>query len=77
LKIDVSVFIIQLNRSGADFFSALMIRWLVWIRLFDFEIRHIPGTKYIVADNFSRRPRIKSDDINEKYTEDINNFIII
>ncbi len=33
--------------------------------------------KYTVADNLSRRPRIKSDDINEEYIEDINDFIII
>ena len=54
-----------------------MIRWLAWIRLFDFEVRHVPGTKYIAVDNLSRRPRTKSDDINEEYTEDINDFIII
>ena len=52
-----------------------MIRWLAWIRLFDFKVRHIPNTKYIVIDNLSRRPRAKSDDINEEYTEDINDFI--
>ena len=33
--------------------------------------------KYIAADDFSRRPRIKSDDINEEYAEDINDFITI
>ncbi len=33
--------------------------------------------KYIAADDLSCRPRIKSDDINEEYTEDINDFIII
>ncbi len=31
----------------------------------------------MTADDFSRRPRIKSDDINEEYTEDIDDFIII
>ncbi len=54
-----------------------MIRWLVWIRLFDFKVRYIPGIKYIITDDLSRRPRIKSNDINEKYAEDINDFIII
>ncbi len=54
-----------------------MIRWLAWIRLFDFKVRYIPDTKYIIVDGLSRRPRIKSDDINEEYTEDINDFIVV
>ena len=33
--------------------------------------------KYITADNLSRRPRTKSDDIDEKYAENIDNFIIV
>ena len=54
-----------------------MTRWLAWIRLFDFEVRYIPGTKYIIIDGFSRRLRIKSDGIDEEYAEDINDFITI
>ena len=77
METDICVLTTQLNRSGADFFGILMTRWLVWIRLFDFEVRYIPGTKYIIADNLSRRSRTKSDDINEEHTEDINDFIII
>ncbi len=33
--------------------------------------------KYIAADDLSRRPRIKFNDINEEYIEDINDFITI
>ena len=40
-------------------------------------IGYIPDIKYIITNNLSRRPRTKSDDINEEYVEDINNFIII
>ena len=54
-----------------------MTRWLAWIRLFDFEVRYIPDMKYTAIDNLSRRPRTKSDDINEEYIENINDFIII
>ncbi len=54
-----------------------MTRWLAWIRLFDFEVRYIPDIKYITADDLSRRLRIKFDDIDEKYAEDINDFITI
>ncbi len=52
-----------------------MIRWLAWIRLFDFEVRHVPGTKHIIIDDLSRRPRTKSDDIDEEYIKNINDFI--
>ena len=76
LETDASVFITQLNRSGANLFNILMTKWLAWIHLFDFEIRYVFSMKYIIADDLSRRPRIKSDDINEEYTEDINDFII-
>ncbi len=44
--------------------------------LFDFKVRYIPSTKYITIDDLSRRPRTKSDDINEEHTENINDFII-
>ncbi len=54
-----------------------MTKWLAWICLFDFEVRYIPGTKYIVVDDLSRRSRTKSDDIDEEYAEDIDDFIIV
>jgi hypothetical protein len=43
--------------------------------LFDFDIRHIPGTKHTVADGFSRRPRTQSDNDDEEYEVDIDDFI--
>jgi hypothetical protein len=43
--------------------------------LFDFEVRHILGIKYIITDSLSRRPRTVSDNINEIYEEDIDDFI--
>ncbi len=33
--------------------------------------------KYTTINNLSRRSRIKSDDTDEKYVEDINDFITI
>jgi hypothetical protein len=44
--------------------------------LFDFEIRYISGTKYTIINGLSRRPRTASNNINEIYEEDIDNFII-
>ena len=62
----------QLNRSGSDLPSALITRWLAWIRLFDFEVRHIPGKKHTAADGLSRRPRAPDDTSDE---ESVDEFI--
>jgi hypothetical protein len=43
--------------------------------LFDFDIRHILDIKYIAADNFSRRPKTQSNNDDEKYEVDIDDFI--
>ena len=75
LETDANVLAAQLNRSGTDLPNALLTRWLAWIRLFDFEVRHVPGTKHTAADGLSRRPRTASDDIDEIYEEDIDDFI--
>ncbi len=55
LKTNVRVFIDQLNRFDIDFFDALVIRWLVWIRFFDFEIRHVFDIKHIAANDLFKK----------------------
>jgi hypothetical protein len=52
-----------------------MMRWITWIRLFDFEIKHIPGSKNVVADTLLRKP-LGLTDQREKETEgDIDNWV--
>jgi hypothetical protein len=75
LEVDVAVLAAQLNRSGTDLFSALITRWLAWVRLFDFDVRHVSDTKHSGLDGLLRRPRIESDNIDEQYEEDIDDFI--
>jgi hypothetical protein len=55
--------------------GALIIRWLAWIRLFDFDIRHILEIKHTAANGFSRRFRTKSDNDDEENKINIDNFI--
>ena len=43
--------------------------------MFDFNVRYIPGIKYIAADDLSRRPKTQSDNNDEKYEVDIDDFI--
>ena len=52
---DANVLIAQLNRGATDLPGALVTRWLAWIRLFDFDVHHVPGLKHMVADGLSRR----------------------
>src|ERR1700737_1799005 len=75
LETDASVLVAQLNRSATDLPGALVTRWIAYIRLFDFEVRHVPRNKHTAADRLSRRPRTESDDIDEANEVDINDFI--
>jgi len=65
LKVAVKVLAAQLRRLRLDLFRILIIRWLVWINLFDFKIRYVSGSKYIIIDDLFRKSRILFDDIDE------------
>ena len=75
IEIDANILIAQLNRSVADFLKVLIIYWLTWIKLFDFDVKHIFNKKYIVVNDFSRRSRDFSNDINEAHERNIDDFI--
>ena len=74
LETDANVLVAQLNRAATDLPGALVTRWLAWIRLFDFEVRHVKGAKHMAADGLSRRPRTVSDD-DEDEEKDLDEFI--
>ena len=76
LETDANVLVAQLNRSGTDLPGALVTRWIAWIQLFDFEVRHIPGRKHTAADGLSRRPPTKEDLEELKAEPDIDDFIL-
>jgi hypothetical protein len=75
LETDASVLVAQLNRSATDLPGALVTRWIAYIQLFDFEVRHVPGSKHTAADGLSRRPRTESDNVDEANEVDIEDFI--
>lgn len=62
LETDAMVLVHQLNGALDDVPGSLIIRWVTWIRSFDFTVRHISGTKNVVADALSRRPDDGSSD---------------
>ena len=75
IEIDVNILIAQLNRSAVDFSEILMICWLAWIRLFDFNVRHVFDKRHTAADELSRRFREFSNDIDEIHEKNIDDFI--
>ena len=76
IETDAAVLVHQLSRAGSDLMGALVTRWIAWIRLFDFEIVHVPGKRHTAADGLSRRPRVSSDDIDEQEEDDIDEWIL-
>ena len=75
LETDANTLVAQLNRAATDLPGALVTRWLAWIRLFDFEVKHVRGRVHSAADGLSRKPRTRSDDIDNKNDMDIDEFI--
>jgi hypothetical protein len=75
LETDAKVLVAQLNRAAIDLPGALVTRWIAWIRLFDFEVKHVKGSTHTAADGLSRRPRTESDDLDDLYEEDIDDWI--
>ena len=51
-----------LNQPPNDLPNAMMTRWLAYIRLFDFDVKHIKGTKNGAADGLSRRGKGECDE---------------
>jgi hypothetical protein len=61
LEIDAKVLAQQLNRPATDLPNSAMARWVAWIRLFDFEVRHVAGERHQAPDGLSRRPAAQSE----------------
>ena len=75
IEINVNILIAQFNRFITDLLKILMIRWLIWIRLFNFNIRHVFDKKYIAIDELFRKSCESPNDINEVHEKNIDDFI--
>jgi hypothetical protein len=75
VETDAKTLLAQLNRSASDLPGALVTRWLAWICLFDFEVRHVSGRKHTAADGLSRRVITALDLQEREEEEDIDDFI--
>jgi hypothetical protein len=75
IEINAKTLVAQLNRSASDVPGALVTRWLAWIQLFDFKVRHVSGKKHTAADGLSRRPATLLEEQEAEEEEDIDEFI--
>ncbi len=55
LETNARVLVDQLNRFNTNLFDAFVTRWFVWIRLFDFEVRHVLDIKHTAANDLFKK----------------------
>lgn len=71
VETDAQTLVWILNQPPNDLPNALLTRWAAYIRLFDFEVHHVPGRKNGAADALSRRGLAPEDEEEgENDTED-------
>lgn len=75
LETDAKVLISQLNDSFSSLPGAALSRWIAYIKMFDFEIKHVSGKRNTIADALSRKPSGPSDQEDEKWEGDLDDFI--
>ena len=55
LKINVRILITQLNRWKIDLSKTFITRWIIWIRLFNFNVRHVSEVKHTVVNDLFKK----------------------
>ena len=73
MEIDAKTLVHQLNQPASGLSGSVVNRWLAWIRLFDFDLKHIAGTKHGGLDALLRRS--KGSGLEDKGESDIEDEI--
>ena len=53
--------------------NAPLLRWAMWICLFDFETNHVPATSHKLEDGLSQHPHVKGELIET--VEEVEGFL--
>lgn len=61
--------------KSPDLLNTLMTRWVMYLTLFEFEIKHVPMEKHQAADGLSRRKRSPHDSDEEDAEKYLDKFI--
>jgi len=61
VETDANTGVHRLNFPGNDLPGALVTCWITGIRLFDFDVKHVPGRLNGGPVGLSRRPRVKGE----------------
>src|SRR5690606_20010179 len=72
VEIDAQTLVHQLNQPSSDLPGALVSRWIAWIRLFDFDIAHVSGTKHQGPDALSRRRQSEQSEEDDDSDQDLD-----
>ena len=65
VEIDARTLVHQLNQPASDLPGSVVNRWLAWIRMFTFEIKHVAGRRHGGPDALSRRGKAEEDSEEE------------
>jgi len=71
VEIDAMTLVHQLNQPASDLPGSVVNRWLAWIRMFSFEIKHVAGKRHRGPDGLSRRRRSVEDSDEEEGVEEL------
>ena len=69
---NANTFVAQLNQAAINLSGALVTQWMIWIKLFNFSIKHVSGRKHNAADDLSQK--FENPSSNEK-ADIIDDFI--
>lgn len=75
LETDSRVLVDQLNNRADDIPGSMVVRWISYLLLFDFTVRHVPGKKNTVADGLSRKGEGPSDLLDREAEGDVEDEI--
>jgi len=71
VEIDAMTLVHQLNQPPSDLLGSVVNRWLAWISIFTFEIKHIARKRHRSPDGLSRRRRSVEDSNEEEGVEEL------